>query len=77
MSNRKNEQEQRAGWTLTGSHVVLTADFVAELQDAIDELTFARNMGDYRRADVAALDLHILINEDIGAFPADHAKAVG
>ncbi len=77
MSNRTKEQEQRAGWTVTGSHVVLTADFVEDLQAAVDELTFARNMGDYRRADVATLDLHILINEKIGAFPSDHPRAVG
>ena len=76
MSNQ-NGQEQRAGWTVSGTHVVLTKDFVEDLQAAVDELLFARNMGDYRRADVAALDLHILINEDIGAFPSHHPRAVG
>lgn len=75
--SKTTETEQRAGWTVSGSHVVLTKDFVEDLQAAVDELTFARNMGDYRRADVATLDLHILINEKIGAFPADHPRAVG
>ena len=70
------ETEQRAGWTVSGSHVVLTADFVEDLQEAIDELMYSRNMGDYRRADVAVLDLHILINEQIGQYPSD-AKAAG
>ena len=67
-----DNQEQRAGWTVSGSHAVLTADFVRALQSAIDELLFARNMGDHRRADVAVIDLHILINEEIGQ-PATRA----
>ena len=70
------ETEQRAGWTVSGSHVVLTAEFVEDLQGAIDELMYSRNMGDHRRADVAVLDLHILINEQIGQYPSD-AKAAG
>tara|TARA_R100001510_G_scaffold53611_1_gene55373 strand:- start:401 stop:613 length:213 start_codon:yes stop_codon:yes gene_type:complete len=67
-----DNQEQRAGWTVSGSHAVLTADFVGDLQAALDELMYARNMGDHRRADVATLDLHILINEEIGQ-PATRA----
>jgi len=66
-------KEQRAGWTVSGTHVVLTADFVADLQAALDELQRARGMRDHRRADVAELDLHILINEQIGAFPGERS----
>ena len=65
--------EQRAGWTVTGSHVVLTADFVRDLQAAVDDLLYAHRIEDDKRATLAGFDLHILINHKIGQFPGKKA----
>lgn len=67
------KNEQRAGWTVSGSHVVLTADFVRDLQATVDDLQYAHRIEDNKRAVLAAFDLHILIHDKIGQFPGKKA----
>lgn len=67
-----NDTDKRAGWTVSGSHCVLTSSMVEQLQRALDDLEHARHMGALLSEERALAELAQLINEEIGQ-PATRA----
>ena len=61
-----NDTDKRAGWTVSGSHCVLTTELVEQLQRALDDLEHARHMGHLLSEERALTELAQLINEEIG-----------
>jgi len=66
------ETEKRAGWTVSGSHVVLPVEMVEQLQEALDNLMYARRAGKLLTEDRALETLDRVINDEIGQ-PATRA----
>lgn len=67
-----NSDKSKPGWTVSGSHVVLPVEMVEQLQEALDNLMYARRAGKLLTEDRALETLDRLINDDIGQ-PATRA----
>ena len=64
--------DKRAGWTVSGSHVVLPLAMVKQLQQALDDLMYARRANQLLTEDRALEMLDKMINDEIGQ-PATRA----